>query len=366
MHGMIRFNKSHYKYSSFSNFYPCEIQYDGNAYTSSEAAWQSLKTMDSETRKEFVDLSPASAKKRGRRVKLREDWEEVKYPLMIDVCYTKFSQNENIRQILLSTGDEILEEDTTGWHDNEWGNCRCVACKNIEGKNLLGKALMVVRKELSDNHDGNSFRERIQDMESLDTESKKIVFCTHNNGKVQSANKYFDGEVLFETVDYEITEIRGTIEEIAIAKVKEAYSRTGKPTIAMDAGFEVDAINGFPGPYVNHMLETIGIEGVLKLMEGVTNRDCRFTQCLAYYDGKSEPIVFHGRHVGIIADEKKGVLSEDDWSDISLIFIPEEEVNGKKRTLAEMNHEERIQLTRKNDDGNHSAFKAFKEWFVDR
>lgn len=150
---MIRFSKNHNIYSCFSNFYPCEVQYDGLTYKSSEAAWQSLKTLDYEIRKEFVNLSPASAKKRGRRVKLRADWEDVKYPLMIDICYAKFLQNVDIKRVLLSTGDEILEEDTTGWHDNEWGNCSCYACKNIEGKNLLGKVLMVVRKELRNNEE---------------------------------------------------------------------------------------------------------------------------------------------------------------------------------------------------------------------
>lgn len=71
---------------------------------------------------------------------------------MIDVCYAKFFQNENLREILLSTGDELLMEDTTGWHDNEWGNCECQSCKNFQGKNLLGKALMVVRQELLSEH----------------------------------------------------------------------------------------------------------------------------------------------------------------------------------------------------------------------
>lgn len=193
-----------------------------------------------------------------------------------------------------------------------------------------------------------------------------IVFCTHNQGKIQSANKYFDGMVEFEAVNYDITEIRGTIEEIAIAKVKEAYKYTEKPTIAMDAGFEVEALNGFPGAYVHNMLETIGIDGILKLMVGIDNRACEFTQCLAYYDGSSEPKIFYGSHKGILAENKRGVISADDWSDISLIFIPAEEIAGKKRTLAELTHEERVKLAQRNDEMSFSAFRSFREWFIDR
>lgn len=196
-------------------------------------------------------------------------------------------------------------------------------------------------------------------------QDKTIVFCTHNPGKVQSANKYFDGLVQFETVDYDIPEIRGTIEEIAIAKVKDAFKRVGKPTIAVDAGFEIAALNDYPGSYVNHTLETIGIDGLLKLMAGNDSRECEFTQCLAYYDGTGVPVVFHGSHKGVLSCEKRGIISDDDWSDLSLIFIPAEEMTGEKRTLAELTHEERIALTKRNDDNlSSSAFKAFKEWFI--
>lgn len=137
------------EYGCFSNFYPCKVEYDGITYKNSEAAWQAQKTLDLSKRAEFASLSSAQAKKAGRSVMLREDWEVIKYDLMVDVLRTKFSQNEKIKQILLGTGEATLIENTTGWHDNTWGNCNCPKCKNIQGKNLLGKALMEVRKEFS-------------------------------------------------------------------------------------------------------------------------------------------------------------------------------------------------------------------------
>ena len=66
----------------------------------------------------------------GRRVELRSDWEEVKYQLMVDVCYAKFSQNKELKSILQATGEEELIENTTAWHDNVWGNCECERCKS--------------------------------------------------------------------------------------------------------------------------------------------------------------------------------------------------------------------------------------------
>lgn len=58
------------------------------------------------------------------------------------------SANSNKRAILLSTEDEELVEDTTGWHDNIWGDCSCPKCQYIKGRNKLGKILMQVRDEI--------------------------------------------------------------------------------------------------------------------------------------------------------------------------------------------------------------------------
>ncbi len=187
----------------------------------------------------------------------------------------------------------------------------------------------------------------------------KLVFVTHNKGKVESANKYFQGQIEFQTYDYDFKEIRSnSIEEIAIAKVLEAYQVTKMPTIAMDAAFYVDRLNGFPGVYVQHFMETIGIPGLLKLMDGETERGCCFRQCLAYYDGEGDPKVFYGEHVGSLALKPAGKLSRHDWSELSYIFIPV----GKKCVLAEMTDEERVLLAQGNE--KNSAFKHFRDWYI--
>ncbi len=148
MANVLKFTKKDAIYACFSNFYECPVEFAGIKYRNSEAAWQSLKTENMEERMKFSTLSGAAAKKSGRKVLLRPDWEEIKYSCMVDICYAKFTQNEKPGEILLSTGEDILVENTTGWHDNLWGNCECPKCIGRPGKNLLGKALMETREKL--------------------------------------------------------------------------------------------------------------------------------------------------------------------------------------------------------------------------
>lgn len=82
--------------------------------------------------------SPSLAKKRGRTIGLRPDWEEVKYDVMLIGLRAKFL-DPKYSKFLLDTGDAIIREDSPT--DFEWGY-------RNNGKNLLGKALMQIREEL--------------------------------------------------------------------------------------------------------------------------------------------------------------------------------------------------------------------------
>ena len=129
------------KYYFLSNFYPCKVEWQGIVYENNESAFQSAKCVNLEQRKNFIGLDPSTAKRKGRRVKLRNDWEEIKDKVMYEIVLNKFLQNEDIRDKLLKTGEEKLEEGNT-WNDYYWGVC------NGRGKNKLGKILMQVREEL--------------------------------------------------------------------------------------------------------------------------------------------------------------------------------------------------------------------------
>ena len=131
----------------FSNYYPAPVSYEGLIFMTAEGAFQSAKTLDTTVRSTFTSIDPGAAKGKGRKLELRPDWEDVKFQVMLDILQSKF-QNPALQKMLLDTGENVIIEDTTGWHDNIWGDCRCDKCQNTLGKNLLGKALMSVRADL--------------------------------------------------------------------------------------------------------------------------------------------------------------------------------------------------------------------------
>ena len=150
----------------------------------------------------------------------------------------------------------------------------------------------------------------------------EIVFVTHNKGKIASANKQMKG-VNFKVFEYDLEEPRSDdIKYISKYKVEEAYKLVKKPCISLDCGFWIDELNGFPRAFVNFSLETLGIDGILKLMEGKENRSCKFTECLSYYDG-NKVYQFMGEHAGNLSKEILGNDTEKKWSDLWYIFKPE-------------------------------------------
>ncbi len=131
------------KYYFLSNFYPAKVTYEGFTYKNNEAAFQAQKVLSIDGKSAFTELSPADAKKKGRRVRLRPDWEQVKDGIMEEIVRAKFTQNPDLKQQLLLTGNAELIEGNT-WNDCYWG----VDARSGIGQNHLGKILMKVREEL--------------------------------------------------------------------------------------------------------------------------------------------------------------------------------------------------------------------------
>lgn len=126
-----------------SNFWPCRVQLDGEWYGSVEAAYVAGKTTDKQLRKRIQELEkPGQAKRFGRTIELRDDWERIKVPLMLDLLRQKFAKHTFLGNMLVATGDQELVEGNT-WGDTFWGSCRG------KGLNTLGILLMQVRSEIS-------------------------------------------------------------------------------------------------------------------------------------------------------------------------------------------------------------------------
>ncbi len=130
-----------------SNFFVCDVKYEGRTYRSSEHAYQAAKCTVRVEHDEIVNAkTPGEAKKLGRKCCLRDEWEKIKAKVMWDIVKAKFEQNYTLRQQLLQTGEVVLVEGNR-WHDNQFGVCYCDNC-NGHGLNLLGRTLMYVRDQL--------------------------------------------------------------------------------------------------------------------------------------------------------------------------------------------------------------------------
>lgn len=132
------------QYRFLSNFWPAEVEFEGINYPSVEHAYQAAKTLDLEEREAIRICGTAKeAKKLGKVLTLRSDWEDVKVGIMFDLCRKKFRNHPELKEKLLETKGAELEEGNW-WGDKFWGICS----KTGIGKNYLGRILMEVRNEL--------------------------------------------------------------------------------------------------------------------------------------------------------------------------------------------------------------------------
>lgn len=129
------------RYYFLSNFYEAPVTYEGITYRNNEAAFQAAKVTDVSIREKFSTLDPLSAKRKGRHVQLRHGWDQIKFDIMYEIVKAKFEQNVELKNKLLATGEDHLEEGNT-WGDKIWGTV------GGKGQNNLGKILMRVRSEL--------------------------------------------------------------------------------------------------------------------------------------------------------------------------------------------------------------------------
>jgi len=127
-----------------SNFYPSPIEYDEITYPTLEHAYQAAKCRDEHKNvKVYIARlrTPAMAKRRGREIEMRPDWDHIKLGVMEELVRIKFS-TEPLRGMLKATaGHDLIEGNT--WGDTFWGVCRG------KGHNHLGKILMKIRDEIN-------------------------------------------------------------------------------------------------------------------------------------------------------------------------------------------------------------------------
>ena len=174
---------------------------------------------------------------------------------------------------------------------------------------------------------------------------KEITYVTGNWAKIASAKQALEplgfkiNNVKVETIEIQAD----TMEEVAKYSAKYASDKLKNNVLKNDSGLVIPALNGFPGPYTHYVDDTLGEDGVLKLMEGKTDRYAYFIEALAYCEYGKDPIVIVSKTEGEIALEKSGKYG---WS-WDFVFIPE----GKDETLANYQDEERFTMWNMNGYG---------------
>jgi non-canonical purine NTP pyrophosphatase (RdgB/HAM1 family) len=161
---------------------------------------------------------------------------------------------------------------------------------------------------------------------------RTLVFVTGNLDKVEDAKKLLP-EFKIEHIDFDIPEIQSHyLPDVVEKKATFAYEKVKKPLFVMDTGLFLDALNGFPGPFIRWFFETVGSEKICRIANTLKDPNCHWTTILAYHDGLKIRYL-EENVVGTIPERPRGSGGYA-WDNI---VIPK----GSKKTFAEMTFEEK-------------------------
>lgn len=184
----------------------------------------------------------------------------------------------------------------------------------------------------------------------------KINFVTTNSYKFQvardtlSKNKNKDIELV--QYDIETPEIQeDTVEKVAANSALWVSKEINQTAVAMDVGFCIETLGGFPGPFIKFVNKWLQPNDILSLMRDKKNRKAYFIDALACARPSGDVVVFTEKTEGTIVNVEE--LADVDWT-MDAIFIP----NGFSKTLAEMSDEE------KNEVWSGSAWSKLAEYIA--
>jgi len=148
-----------------------------------------------------------------------------------------------------------------------------------------------------------------------------LIYVTGNALKFRVAQQALQGSgILLEQSSLQTPEIQSEqVEEIARWSAVWASQQLGQPVVVMDAGFYIQALNGFPGPFIKFVNQWFSAADYLNLMQGKPERSVLIRDCLAYCRPDQEPVSFCQLHHGHLATEP----GRSPGSPIDQLFIPE-------------------------------------------
>jgi len=182
-----------------------------------------------------------------------------------------------------------------------------------------------------------TFKRSKGEEDTLPQIERRLFFATNNQHKIMEAQQILsEFEIAIERIRTKKVEIQADkLEDIVSFALKQIEAKN-KPIVIEDSGLFIAALNDFPGPYSSFVFKKIGCDGILKLMEGKSQRNARFISVIGYKDDKEE-VIFKGEIHGMISLNKIGRLGFG----FDPIFIPE----GSKQTFAEMKMPEKNRVS---------------------
>lgn len=150
-----------------------------------------------------------------------------------------------------------------------------------------------------------------------------LVYVTGNSYKFEVAKKSLAAAGIKVTQKkLDTPEIQSTdVSEVAAYSASWAAKKLGQPVVVTDTGYYIEALNGFPGPFIKYVNQWLTAEDLIRLMEGKTNRKAEIKICLAYCQPDEKPHTFLTTAKGTIA--QMAGLSRSDTYPVDQIFIPE-------------------------------------------
>ncbi len=191
-------------------------------------------------------------------------------------------------------------------------------------------------------------------MSKIINKTHSLFFATGNLNKIKEIQHFLkDYPIEIKGIDLKGKEIQSeTVTEIAEVSVLQAYKKLGKPIFTEDTGLFIKMLGGFPGPFSSYIHNTIGIAGVLKLLESVKDRSAEFRSAIAFCAPDINPVCFLGTSSGKISIKERG----NHGFGFDPVFKPSD---GKNKTFAEMDTEEKNRISHRT-----RSMRKFVVWYL--
>lgn len=183
---------------------------------------------------------------------------------------------------------------------------------------------------------------------------KQIILVTTNRGKVREIGEILRHysiqvkNIVKDKLEIQSPDLKEVVEYAAWSLSQEIQG----PYIIEDAGLFVDKLKGFPGPYSSYVYKTLGVKGIITLLDGIQNRKAEFRSAIAFHSKKRELKIFEEKVCGDISYEPIG----SEGFGFDPIFIP---AQGYGRTFAQMSLKEKNKYSHRS-----KTTKMFAEWYV--